>query len=567
MMVPAAENRQDPPPPPPAGRWLLYLLAAIPPLAMLLCALCWAAWTPEPWDWREALGESPVTLLPESLLTARPEPHFLLSRALHVGLLYLPAFDVGRFCFVGWLLVLLVCGGILLLWRRTRTGAGTSLLDSFWLVLLAMAAFSPALGADWLLDARFRFFLPPLWLVAAVLLLRGDGRFRTRFAAAALLSTLAIFSDWSGAMVWLALAPLVWSEARRRNVAHSGSWLAVWCLLGNVGLLLCYRDFYAADRAAPVGIVAHAMGDPKETLLFFCRAAGAFGRLPSVPLEAAFGGCCLALLALLSLLLLLRRGGAATSRAMPWWSLAAFGAGAALLLTDRLFQANLPEAWLREVGFATLLLPIGLAGLIAKLYPAASRYVSVALVLPVALILLTDRQAGWSHLQQQRSRLLQAEAQLLFAEVSVSEMQGSPPPPLPPGMSPVLKSRGRLQRINPVEDLLLGRLTVAAEAVPFSGGPADQWILEGMLRGGERADLILATVKRLDEPERIARIALPEVAGDDRGKWRIDLEKAELSPGDLVRLYSFVGRSRQAVPFVEQYRAADGRLVLAERGK
>ena len=275
-------------------RLLCWPLVALFPIWILWLAVQQAAWTPEPFHWRQLMGEPPVNLQTEALLVAQPGPHFVVPRVLYTALLALPGLDVGNLVPLCWLFALLVLAGLLWLWRLQHEREQPLRLRPEWLLIVVLLAFSPALGATWLIDSRLFLFLPPLFLVAGLLLLTSGRRFRLRLGCAALLSALAIFSGPSGVLVWVVLAPLVFLESRRRGLSGGAPQLVSWCLVGNLGTLFCYRDFHSQREGVPLGLVGHLLEQPLAATRFLLSAVFPFGSSAGPSLQVWVGAVWLA---------------------------------------------------------------------------------------------------------------------------------------------------------------------------------------------------------------------------------------------------------------------------------
>lgn len=543
------------------GRILLGGLAALPILVALLASIVWAADVPEPFEWREAGDEAPLQLFGENLLQALPEPHFILFRAAYVGLLEFPGSDFGRFAWLNVGLALAVC---LLLLRLARGGAwpeasrrdevvpaGRARVHPAIPFALAMAAFSPAFAADWLVGARLRLFLSPLLLLLALEVLNGSGPLRRRAIGAGLLGLVALFVDWTGLLVWVCLLPPLARQLAALERPARTRLLVGWFLAGNLGWLVCYRDFFARGGTTEVGLVGHLFEDPTATLAFFLRAAAPLPATTHAASAAVTGAALLGLLSLLLVALPFVGRERRPPELLGFLSLALFGLGSAAILTDRMFDAPADPQLLREAGWPVLLLPIGLLGALAKLLPGVARRVGPTFLVALGVVLLFDGAVSLRILESRHDRLRQAAAQMIHAELATGVMQAHPAPPLQPGALPVLKGRGLLAAIEPATSLLLSEIPAR---IPDSDSPPRiprVEVYRRKLAGDARTlsrtdppDLVLISAGDGDT-ERIVRIATPEiVAGRNARPWRADLEGLELAEGELVRIVGLFGEPR-----------------------
>ena len=162
----------------------------------------------------------------------------------------------------------------------------------------------------------------------------------------------------------------------------------------------------------------------------------------------------------------------------------------------------------------------------------------------------------------------------MFAEQAVSELPPSPRPPLLPDLAPLLRKRGLLTRLEQVDSLALDQWAVVPAPTREPAGRVrhlELWSLAGELFVPETdpvPDLVLATLKRAGEPERIVRIAAPSIGGaSGRRPFDLDLSQAELQTDDQIRLYAFTGRGLRAAPFGANFTAHERYLVDAGEGR
>ncbi len=177
------------------------LLAGLP-----LVALAWSLRSdaPEPADWRVYLREPELSFV-GGWFEFAGRPNHLGFATLYRALLSLGV-DIATLVGVGWALAALCVGAV---WRL----APRAILA--W-PLLALLAFSPAFGANWLLVERLRVFLPAACACAMVLLLRAPLH-RARFVVATGLAVLAVLTHETGSLLWVAMLPLMVCPERRSS--------------------------------------------------------------------------------------------------------------------------------------------------------------------------------------------------------------------------------------------------------------------------------------------------------------------------------------------------------------
>jgi hypothetical protein len=343
---------------------VVFALATIAPaLVCLAWTIALSPCTPEPEEWRTSRGDEGLQFTWFYLVHGPDPARLLLFRLSYLGLLQLPGSDFGRFGFVTWALALSTVGAVAALMRRATDGASGRLLFGLGAALLSAWAFSPGFGADWLAAARFGLFVPPLFTLLGVLLLRG-GSGSGRLVLAGLLALTAPFFDRAGVLVWVLLIPLVHAQAppERRTTR-----VALWVIFGNVVTAASFGSLWAEQGEPRAGIVRHVLDAPWPALRAVLGALG-----DTVPRVApGFGGerVVVGALLLAAFLLLaartwrLRGDEDAWRRALPWALLAAFGVGNAVVLCDAFFARELgAQAW-RELGWGGVLLPVGIIGL------------------------------------------------------------------------------------------------------------------------------------------------------------------------------------------------------------
>jgi len=411
------------------------------------------------------------------------------------------------------------------------------------MLLVTLVCFSPAFGANWLLGARFRFVLPGACMALGVWLMTGGSRgFRWRLLVAAVLAQLALFSERTGVLVWIALAPLVFVEARRRQVARPVVPLILWCLAGNIGTALCFDE--SASYAMGKGVVGLLFELPHATLEFALRAAGS--GVPNMVAgttvdEVVVGGLLLVAFVVLASAAVRRR---VIPAAMPWLALALFGLGQVVLLCEYYATSSLTPELLRELTWACVFLPVGLAGVFSCVVAHISRRVAVILLSPLLVVALVDWGRGLGQLDLVGRLLRQCEASLVFSDVGEQVLPEFPRPSVVRRTEVVeLRDANRLRRPRAVSHLGVGQFTLAprgganGELTAVARNAASGWVERGRLI----PDLVLLTRRRAGGDEQIFRIAAPvPLAGHDRWSWVAAWPaNIEFAPGERVRAYGF----------------------------
>lgn len=546
-----------------AGRALTWVLIALPVLGCLALVVAMASASPEPQAWRATLREPMLAWTAAELLGFDETPRVLGFRLAHLGFLELPGVDFDTLPLLGWVLAGLV---VWLVHRRVvRAGGFVGAVAG---VLLATWCFSPSFGANWLLAERFRIFVPPLCFALALALLDGRARWRLRFAVALALAQLAIFVDRTGCLVWIAALPAVCVTVSRHDRGRMLGWVALWCVWGNVGSLVCHGG--AVRLRDPAGILGQLLDAPGATAAAWLRTSGQGlpSLLPGADTSLVAGALLQGALAVaVAVLVVRRRRPGVLAAAAPWLGFVVFGEGVALLATHWFPGLGLPPAFLREFTWAGFMLPLGVLGLVGLHWGGAlPRLARVGLV---ALLVLAAAEwsPGLSRLAAQHRLLRQGEAQLAFAEVATAEMpRGIPPPILGAESVTQLRDRGLLAPIHRAAALDLGGIDVAGATVPFgeflqiNAATALGWVAPE----GEHCltDVVLLTRQRPGAPETIFKIALPLLTvAAERKPWRAELTGIDaFVEGERLRALAFDARRGTAVPLDRTFVFAEGEL-------
>lgn len=253
----------------------------------------------------------------------------------------------------------LTAGGIFILLRRSGLGP-IALALCFWLAVLTI--FTPASVELWIFAWGFPSFFPALFLVAA-LVVNGTERLNTttKFVFCALLSAASAFSLANGLLLWGITFPVLLAS---RRVQRWPVWLGAWL----AATALCAAGYfwgYKKPEALPAFAPAIPAMDYVRFILEFLGGGLAYAWKNQPPLSATiFGGLQLTLLFVAVAYFLRRlRDRILIGRALPWFALAAYSLGSAIL------------AAMGRVGYGAD-------------YALASRYVPFSLYLTVAVIAL-----------------------------------------------------------------------------------------------------------------------------------------------------------------------------------
>ena len=533
-------------------RWLWLIPAA----AALAWSWTYASLAPEPFEWRAVWREPPLTFAWSRFIDFSDRANEVVFRALHLGGLEL-GLDPRALALLAWLLALGVVIGIgRACVQPMRMTAGAKLL-------VAAALFSPAFAADWLLFARFRLFLPVACALLAILALRGSRARGWRFAVAAALCQIALFTHATGNLLWLALAPLVALEAfaAHRSVLTP---TAVWIVLGNLGLLVC-RD---GERVRP-GLGGTLWTSPLSALQSLARVGGV--ALPDVLPGTTVDGIVLGALLLVatlacSLLAVQRRQRTEhVAEFASWLSIALVGIAIIVSMTHELIPIALADGLIKEMCWGATLLPIGLVGALFVLAPRRMARVAGPL-LGVALLLLGQEYArGWRSLRLEHTLLRQGEALLAFADAATNELPKAPSPPIRYKRErDALRARGQLGAS--IAKLSLDALTTGN---PGGGTFATlaPTIATGTIARRSSIDLVLLVRQLGTTPPWIFKIAAPDRFAATRDlPWTAALADVDrFAEGEVLRAFGYDCRAGRIHRLVGGFRFRAGRFVELPR--
>jgi hypothetical protein len=253
----------------------------------------------------------------------------------------------------------LIAGGIFILLRRSRLRP-IAIALCFWLA--AFTIFSPASFELWIFASGFPSFFPALFLVAALVVI-GTERWNTatKFVLCALCSAASAFSLANGLLLWGITFPTLLASGRvRRWRSWLGAWLAVTALCA-----AAYFWGYKKPEELPTFAPTISGMDYVRFILEFLGGGLAYAWKNRAALSATLFGLVQVTLLLGAVVYFLRRirDRLLIARALPWFALAAYSVGSAVL------------AAMGRVGYGAD-------------YALASRYVPFSLYLTIAVIAL-----------------------------------------------------------------------------------------------------------------------------------------------------------------------------------
>lgn len=504
----------------------LWIAAGVPALLALLWSVEGAPRAPEPMDWCEVWREPPPPLGARDLLDFGGGPMLLGQRLLALGLLPFGPLPVG------WLLALATCAALLaVLEPRVRAFAALP---------LALVAFAPAFGGDWLLEARLRVFAPALCAAGAVWALARVPNARRAWIVAFAFAVAAVFLAREGPAVGFVLAPLVYLHSRQRGDPRPFVPLVLWLVIVNVATALARLELREAT-----GVLWYQQ--PLQTAATWVGLVG--GVITDIDAgvrvdELLLGGLVFGGLVVCGI------GARRCAAAIPWLTLGGTGIAIAALLAVEWTPPRLAHAAARETAWSVLLAPIGVLG---AAWVLGWRRVAVAGTLLLAVLSLLAWPGGRNHQVQVARLLRQSDALLVFADLDGVL--------LPAVVRPAVQSRagrealaraGRLPVQLPDSDLRhLTQLPVPAEPFALLDGWTNRSVRGRVRRDwpGFATDLVLLARQRSGGQARLFAVVSPELlVPGDALPWSQEFADAEpFVTGERLSIHAFDGRQRAIV--------------------
>ena len=232
----------------------------------------------------------------------------------------------------GMMLSVVICAvttvGVYLLLRRSGIGIVATALV-FWASSLLI--FSPAQFELWLFASGFPSFIPAACIVGALLACETRWSLGVKFATSALLAVISTFTLAHGMLAWGLTFPVFLAGHRS---ARWKRWFGAWCALAAAA---AGAYFYGYRKPAHLPDFAPALpaADYVQFLLAFLGGTFAYaadGQHRSA-VAAVVGGVALTMLVATGVYSALRlRDAAFSRRVLPWFALAMYSVGSAVLV-------------------------------------------------------------------------------------------------------------------------------------------------------------------------------------------------------------------------------------------
>ena len=367
------------------------LLIAAPPLLIGFLIFRDGVDTPfwDEWDGTAPLFEKMAagTLGFADFFAQHNEHRILFPRLIFFGLGRLTHWDIRAELLVIWFLALACLFNI---WQVTWRSGWKDSTRSFWILFSSsVLLFSPLNHDNFLWGFQIGFLLP-LACVTACIWVATYLRHPLNFVFSIILCTICTFSIASGLTSWLLTTPLLMLAQARST--SSKKWWAIWILTFLFELLVYFWGYEKPPRHPSLwSPVSHPI-PAGEFVLVFLGNPFTFGtNLPPLPLGVGMGGLLVVVLVICAVYLWNKRNDRSLlGEALPWLMLAMVAVSSAVL------------TMIGRLGFG----------------PAqvrASRYITFAVMLPIALLALVPMvRSHWTRSFSARGQLTIKAASFLL---------------------------------------------------------------------------------------------------------------------------------------------------------
>jgi len=367
------------------------LLIAAPPLLIGLLIFRDGVDTP---FWDEWNGTAPLfekmaagTLGFADFFAQHNEHRILFPRLIFFGLGRLTHWNIRAELLVIWFLALICLFNI---WQMTRRSGWKDSTRSFWILFSSsILLFSPLNHDNFLWGFQIGFVLP-VACVTACIWVATYVRHPLNFVFSIILCTICTFSIASGLTSWLLTTPLLMLAQARS--ASSKKWWAIWILTFLLELMVYFWGYEKPPRHPSLwSPVSHPISALEFILVFFGNPFTFGTNLPPLPLGVGLGGLLVVLLLICAVYLWNKRTDRKLlAESVPWLMLAMVAVSSAVL------------TMVGRLGFG----------------PAqvrASRYITFAVMLPIALLALVPVvRSHWTRSFSARGQLMKKVASFLL---------------------------------------------------------------------------------------------------------------------------------------------------------
>jgi hypothetical protein len=352
----------------PRYRWICLLVAAAPALLPLWMILhdgvdthFWDEWDPD-WAGMYIRAHNHQLQLSE-IFKQHNEHRMVVSRLISLTLNHFDQWNNIHLLIVGWIAVCITSLGLLALCRQTAR----EMSIARWF-LCNLLLFSPVQVQNWLWGAGPPYFLAPMFVILAFVIIGSNCRDWVKILASMLLGTAAIYSNGNGALC-LPLCGLL--------LFWRGSWKEMKSRLWILGLMILATGIVAGSylyhyKQPQFNGDSGYGGTPGEMGAYFLAFMGSpFGGAASMSRPAAIAQICGTIFLFLYFVSItyflfasIWRDEELCRRALPWIAVGAFSILSALLATHARSKYGPDQALETRYTTGSLYLPISLINLL-----------------------------------------------------------------------------------------------------------------------------------------------------------------------------------------------------------
>jgi hypothetical protein len=295
---------------------------------------------------------------------------------------------------------LLACGVAAMVFHLCRkTLAGRPLAAGLACFIGSLLVFSPAQHEAWLWGMELILYLPLLFILASLLVLRTGLAWRTKLVVCGAFATASTYSFSNGLLAWIALFPVLFLAGGRAGLRIKSRAALLWGFAFIANVALYFQDYQFPESP---GLWQVLCADPWLVAKYFCAFLG--GPLASqnsghqVTVGILAGGVQFALFATVCLMIFRRRKDSTLmNHVWPWLTLGGYGILSALLATSGRAAFGAPQALSSRYGIFGICLTVALACLMPlvtsrRLVPALFGAMVIglhALAFPAAVVNMT----------------------------------------------------------------------------------------------------------------------------------------------------------------------------------
>ena len=321
------------------AQWLLFALCLLPPVTLAILLRHNAVDVPY-WDeWDDDLAGLFLKWHNGSLhlgdfWTQHNESRFVLPRVIflllggfsHWNLLHEVAFT---FLLAG-------AAAAMIFWLGQKTLADRPATKWLAFFIASLLIFSPAQSEAWLWGLELILYLPLVFILTSLLLLRTNWSRQTKLFLCAALATTSTYSFSNGLLAWIALFPVLFLTDGLAGLQKNCRAALLWLLAFSANVALYFQDY---QFPASPGLWSVLRADPLRVIEYLFAFLGNplinQNSHVKVTVGVIVGGVQLILFIAIGILIFRRRKNSALmNRVWPWLTLGGYGILSALLATS-----------------------------------------------------------------------------------------------------------------------------------------------------------------------------------------------------------------------------------------